>query len=90
MRWWQIKKRHADLERELRSDLELEEEEQRENGVPMDEAGHAALCAFGNVTLIREQTHEPRAGRGSSASGMMFATRSASCEDRRDLHSLQF
>ncbi len=28
MRWWQIKKRDADLERELRSDLELEEEEQ--------------------------------------------------------------
>jgi hypothetical protein len=30
MRWWQLKKRDADLERELRSDLELEEEEQRE------------------------------------------------------------
>ena len=28
--WWQIKKSDADLERELRSDLELEEEEQRE------------------------------------------------------------
>jgi hypothetical protein len=26
MKWWQIKKRDADLERELRSDLELEEE----------------------------------------------------------------
>ena len=32
MRWWQIRKRHADLERELQSDLELEEEEQREGG----------------------------------------------------------
>ena len=30
MNWWQIKKRDSDLERELRSDLELEEEEQRE------------------------------------------------------------
>jgi hypothetical protein len=30
MKWWQIKKRReADLEREPRSDLELEEEEQR-------------------------------------------------------------
>jgi predicted permease len=58
MHWWQIKKRHADLERELRSDLELEEEEQRENGVATDKAGHKALRAFGNVTLIREQTHE--------------------------------
>ena len=32
MKWWQIRKRDADLDRELRSDLELEEEEQRENG----------------------------------------------------------
>jgi hypothetical protein len=31
MRWWQIKKRYADLERELRSGLELEEDEQRDN-----------------------------------------------------------
>jgi hypothetical protein len=35
MKRWQIKKRDADLERELRSDLELEEEEQRENGRTM-------------------------------------------------------
>jgi hypothetical protein len=32
MKWWQIRKRNADLERELRADLELEEEEQRERG----------------------------------------------------------
>jgi putative ABC transport system permease protein len=57
MRWWQIRKRDADLERELRSDLELEEEEQRDNGVP-EEAHYAARRAFGNPTLIREQTHE--------------------------------
>ena len=56
MRWWQFKKRDADLERELRSDLELEEEEQREGGVPAEEARYAALRAFGNPTLIREQT----------------------------------
>lgn len=56
MNWWQIKKRDADLERELRSDLELEEEEQREGGVPEEEARYAALRAFGNPTLIREQT----------------------------------
>ena len=57
MRWWQGKKRDADLERELRSDLELEEEEQRESGISADEARHAALRAFGNPALIREQTH---------------------------------
>jgi putative ABC transport system permease protein len=57
MKWWQIKKREADLERELRSDLELEEEEQQEGGVSGEEARYAALRAFGNPTLIREQTH---------------------------------
>jgi len=57
MRWWQIRKRDADVERELQSDLELEEEEQREHGVPPEEARHAALRSFGNRTLISEQTH---------------------------------
>lgn len=58
MKWWQMRKRNADLERELGSDLELEEEEQRERGVPPDEASYAAHRAFGNTALIREQTHE--------------------------------
>jgi putative ABC transport system permease protein len=57
MKWWQIKKRAADLERELRSDLELEEEEQREAGISAEEARYAALRVFGNPTLIREHTH---------------------------------
>ena len=56
MRWpW---KWDADLERELAADLELEEEEQRERGVPAEEAHYAAKRAFGNPTLIREQTRE--------------------------------
>jgi putative ABC transport system permease protein len=58
MKWWQIRKRDADLERELQSDLELEEEEQREKGLSSEEARYAARRAFGNTTLIREQTHE--------------------------------
>ena len=58
MRWWQIRKRHADLERELRSVLELEEAEQRERGLPPEQARHAARRALGNAALIREQTHE--------------------------------
>jgi len=56
VQWWQFKKRDADLERELRSDLELEEEEQRESGISAEEARYAALRAFGNPALIREQT----------------------------------
>ena len=56
MKWWQIRKRNADLARELQSDLELEEEEQRERGLSAEEARYAAKRAFGNTTLIREQT----------------------------------
>src|SRR3984893_6816868 len=56
MTWWQTRKRDADVERELHSDLELEEEEQRGRGVPPEEARHAALRSFGNPTLISEQT----------------------------------
>jgi predicted permease len=56
MKWWPTKKRDRDLERELRSDLDLEEQEQRENGASPDEAHYAALRAFGNPMLIREHT----------------------------------
>jgi hypothetical protein len=66
MSWWQIKKRSADLERELRSDIELEEEEQQENGLPPEAAHYAARRAFGNATLIKEQTCETWGGCGSN------------------------
>lgn len=58
MRWWQIWKRDVDLTRELESDLELEEAEQRGRGLPQEHAHYAARRAFGNPVLIREQTHE--------------------------------
>ena len=58
MRWWQIRKRDKDLQRELQSDLDLEEEEQRDRGLSPEEARYAARRAFGNPTLIHEQTHE--------------------------------
>ena len=54
MKWWPSRKRDVDLE--LRSDLDLEEEEQRDRGLTPEEARHAALRAFGNPALIREQT----------------------------------
>src|ERR1700677_1284151 len=57
MRWLKPKKRDAELTRELQSDLELEEEEQRERGLSAEEARYAARRAFGNATLIKEQTH---------------------------------
>ncbi len=56
MRCWHRSKRELDLERELSSDLELEEQEHRENGLSPEDAHFAALRSFGNPTLIREQT----------------------------------
>jgi len=50
--------READLQRELRADLELEAEEQREAGVAAEEAGYAAQRAFGNRTLVEEEIRE--------------------------------
>ena len=57
MRWWRFTKRNADLDRELQSDLELEEEEQRERGLSSEDARYAALRAFGNPALIGEETY---------------------------------
>ena len=54
---WRKNKRNGELERELAADLELEEEELRENGVTGDEAGYAARRALGNLALIRDQMH---------------------------------
>ena len=56
MKWWRLRNRDEDLRRELESDLELEEEEQRERGLSSEEARYAARRAFGNPTLIREHT----------------------------------
>src|SRR5262245_49743764 len=51
-------KRDDDLERELRADLELEEEEQRDLGLSPGEARFAALRAFGNPAFVRDQIRE--------------------------------
>ncbi len=58
MRWWKRKHHEQDLERELRSDLELEAAEQEENGLSTDEALYAAQRAFGNKTVIKEEVRE--------------------------------
>jgi predicted permease len=58
MQWWHRKQSERDLERELRSHLELEAEERQEAGLPADQARYAAQRAFGNTTLVKEVTRE--------------------------------
>ena len=58
MRWWRWKNREQDLERELRSDLELETEEQLAKGLSAEEARYAAQRAFGNTTLLKEDVRK--------------------------------
>ena len=45
--------RDEDLNREIRSHLELEAEEREADGMPPDEAQYAARRAFGNVMRVR-------------------------------------
>jgi predicted permease len=53
---WQSRKRtrEAELDRELQSHIEAEADEQREAGLPPDEAAYAARRALGNTTQIKE------------------------------------
>src|SRR5215471_8000248 len=58
---WRAQNRQAqeaDLERELRSDLELEAEEQQEAGVSSEEAHYRALRSLGNATLVKEDVRK--------------------------------
>jgi predicted permease len=58
MRFWRVwsqqQSREADLERELRSDIDAETEEQRQAGLSVEEAACAARRALGNTTQIKE------------------------------------
>jgi putative ABC transport system permease protein len=47
-----------DLAEEIRSHLEMEEQENLESGMPPEEAHYAALRQFGNVTLAQERSRE--------------------------------
>ncbi len=58
MRWSPRRTRERDLERELRSHLELAAAEHEENGLSPEEAALAARRAFGNTTRIMEQARE--------------------------------
>ncbi len=56
--FWGRKSREQDLERELRSHLELEAEEQQEHGFAEEEARYAAKRAFGNLALAKENIRQ--------------------------------
>ncbi len=47
-----------DLAEEIRSHLEMEEQENLDAGMPPEEAHYAALRRFGNVTLAQERSRE--------------------------------
>jgi putative ABC transport system permease protein len=55
---WLLRNRERDLDRELRSHLELEAEEKAEDGLSAQDARYAARRAFGNTTLAKEATRE--------------------------------
>jgi predicted permease len=55
--WWH-RHREEDLDRELRSDLELEAEERAGSGLPPDEAQYAAQRSLGNAGLLKEEARE--------------------------------
>ncbi|MBV8867289.1 MAG: permease, partial [Acidobacteriaceae bacterium] len=56
--FWRRKRREQELERELRSHMELEAAEQQENGLLPEQARYAAQRAFGNTTLKKEEVRE--------------------------------
>src|SRR5438876_9948088 len=56
--WWQRREREQDLERELRSHLELEAAEQQDDGLAEAEVRYAALGAFGNQALVKEEVRD--------------------------------
>jgi len=58
MFWKRRQTRENDLERELRSHLDLEAAEQTEAGLSEEEARYAAQRAFGNTALVMEDVRE--------------------------------
>jgi macrolide transport system ATP-binding/permease protein len=60
------RRKAEDLNRELQSHLEIEAEEQREAGLPEEEARYAARRTFGNTTLVAEDVRAAWGHRWSS------------------------
>src|ERR1019366_8957588 len=55
---WRRQAREADLECELRFHLDLEAEELQRKGLLPEEARYAALRAFGNTDVVKEEVRE--------------------------------
>ena len=53
--WWRHTNREQDLDRELRSDLDLETEHQHYNGLSPVQARYAAHRALGKITYVKEE-----------------------------------
>src|SRR5580692_1519604 len=58
MRWLRPKSREWDLDRELRTHLELEAEEQEDSGLAREQAMYAARRSLGNVTYTKEEVRQ--------------------------------
>src|SRR5690349_7033603 len=56
MRWWLRRRRDEDVEREVQAHLDCEADEQQALGATPDESRYAARRAFGNPTLVQEDT----------------------------------
>jgi len=56
--WRSRQRRENDLDRELRSHLQLEAEEQQAAGLPAGDARYAARRAFGNTALVKEEVRQ--------------------------------
>jgi hypothetical protein len=63
MTWWRRKRSEEDLDRELNDHLELEAEEQREAGLPVEQSQFAAHRNFGNITYTKEEVRRMWVGR---------------------------
>src|SRR5882672_4128365 len=50
------RRREEDLDRELRAHLESETEDQKQAGLPPEEARYAAQRTLGNMTMLKENT----------------------------------
>ena len=56
--WRSRQSRDNEFDRELRDHIELEAEEQQADGLSPQDARYAAIRAFGNTTLVKEQVRD--------------------------------